>query len=411
MRSDLHVPDSRYATARLLLALLLATLLSLGAWAVVVVLPTVQADFEIDRATASAPYTAGVIGFAVATIFFGRLSDRSGIFTSLLLGAVMLGLGFVIAGLSPNITIFSAAHGLLIGSGAAVGFGPLMSDISHWFVKRRGLAVTIVASGNYLGGAIWPLILKSLIPLLGWRTTYIALGLIVAVVVLSLAAFMRPQPSKQTFDQADLATAAAQADLKISSRLLLLLLTVAAFSCCVAMSMPQVHIVAYCGDLGYGVASGVEMLSLMLFLGIISRIGSGFVADRIGGTFTLLIGSFMQAAALLMYLFFDGLLSLYVISGIFGLFQGGIIPMYAMICREVLPPREAGSKIGIVVAASQLGMAFGGYASGLIFDISGSYGLAFLNGFVWNAVNIAIIACIIWRARQQLTRRITIAAA
>ena len=125
------------------------------------------------------------------------------------------------------------------------------------------------------------------------------------------------------------------------------------------MSMPQVHIVAYCGDLGYGVARGAEMLSVMLGFGIISRIGSGFIADRIGGLATMLLGSALQALALLLYLWFDGLTSLYVISALFGLVQGGIIPMYAVIVRDFFPPQEAGTRVGLAVMATIVGMAFG----------------------------------------------------
>ena len=228
----------------------------------------------------------------------------------------------------------------------------MMADISHWFVKRRGLAVVAVASGNYLAGAIWPLLMNLTMPLIGWRMTYIAMGIVIAGSVIPLALLMRRRPSAQVIAQAEEATRIARADVGISPRLLLVLLVMAGFSCCVAMSMPQVHIVAYCGDLGYGVARGAEMLSLMLFLGIVSRIGSGIVADAIGGSATLLIGSFMQGLALLLYLYFNGLTSLFVVSGIFGLFQGGIVPMYAVICRELLPPREAGAKIGLVVSAT-----------------------------------------------------------
>ena len=166
--------------------------------------------------------------------------------------------------------------------------------------------------------------------------------------------------------------------------------------------MPQVHIVAYCGDLGYGVARGADMLSLMLTLGIVSRIGSGFVSDAIGGVPTLLIGSFMQGVALLLYLWFDGLTSLFVVSGIFGLFQGGIVPMYAVICRELLPPRQAGAVIGLVVSATIFGMAFGGYASGLIFDLTSSYRMAFLNGVLWNGVNFAVVSWLFWRRQRRL---------
>jgi MFS family permease len=191
-------------------------------------------------------------------------------------------------------------------------------------------------------------------------------------------------------------------DLRLSTNALTVILALASLSCCVAMSMPQVHIVAYCGDLGYGVTRGSEMLSLMLGFGIISRIGSGFLADRIGGIRTLLIGSVAQASALLFYLFFDSLTSLYIISAMFGLFQGGIVPSYAIIVRESMPASEAATRVGIVIFASVFGMSFGGWVSGVIFDATGSYAAAFLNGLGWNALNITIMVSLLIRARQRL---------
>jgi len=398
--SDRYAPDGRYAYQRLALSLALATILGVGMWAVIVVLPPAQAEFGVDRAAASLPYTAMMIGFAFGTVMLGRMADRTGIFAPLLIAGVLLGLGFVLAGLAASLLVFSAAHALLIGIGAGAGFAPLMADISHWFVKRRGLAVVVAASGNYLAGTIWPLLMNWSMPMIGWRGTYVAIGVIVAVTVLPLALLMRRRPSAQMFTQAEAATRIASADVGLSPRLLLGLLVAAGFCCCTAMSMPQVHIVAYCGDLGYGVARGAEMLSLMLFLGIISRVGSGIVSDRIGGAATLLIGSFMQGIALLLYLYFDGLTSLFIVSGIFGLFQGGIVPMYAVICRELLPPREAGAKIGLVVSATIFGMAFGGYFSGVIFDLTHSYQMAFLNGVFFNALNLTIVGWLFWRRRQ-----------
>jgi MFS family permease len=168
------------------------------------------------------------------------------------------------------------------------------------------------------------------------------------------------------------------------------------------MSMPQVHIVAYCGDLGYGVARGAEMLSLMLGFGIVSRIGSGFIADRIGGVRTLLLGSLLQGVALFLYLWFDGLASLYVISALFGLFQGGIVPSYAIIVREYFPPREAATRLGVVLMATLLGMALGGWLSGLVFDLTGSYRAAFLNGLGWNLLNVAIMVWLLQRTRHRM---------
>ena len=183
----------------------------------------------------------------------------------------------------------------------------------------------------------------------------------------------------------------------MSPRTLQVLLGVAGVSCCVAMSMPQVHLVAYCGDLGYGAARGAEMLSIMLGLGIISRVSAGFVADKIGGVATVLIGAIMQGLSLTLFLFFDSLSSLYVISAMFGLFQGGIVPTYAIIVREYFPAGEAGTRVGLVFMATLIGMALGGWVSGAIFDLSGSYALAFLNGVLWNLVNVAIIGTLLLR--------------
>jgi MFS family permease len=184
------------------------------------------------------------------------------------------------------------------------------------------------------------------------------------------------------------------------------LLCIAAVACCVAMSMPQVHIVAYCSDLGYGAARGAEMLSLMLTCGIVSRLVSGWICDRIGGIRTLLLGSALQGIALLLFLPFDGLVPLYIISGMFGLFQGGIVPAYAIIVREHFPPQEAGARVGSVIMASLVGMAIGGWLSGKIFDLTGSYHAAFMNGIAWNLLNLMISGWLFWRIRA-LNRNLT----
>jgi len=399
---EYYSPDGPYALRRLALSLLISTLVGVGMWAIIVILPSVQQEFGADRAAVSLAYTLMMFGFAFGTFVLGRMADRTGIATPLIIAGICLGLGFVTAGLAPSLSIFTAAHGLLIGVGAGTGFAPMMADVSHWFVRRRGVAVVVAASGNYLAGTLWPLAMNLTLPWLGWRETYCAIGILVAATVIPLSFLMRRRPAAEVFAEAEEATRVARADLGISTGLLLGLLIAAGFACCVAMSMPQVHIVAYCGDLGYGVARGAQMLSLMLGLGIVSRIGSGFVADEIGSSPTLLMGSFMQGMALLLYTYFDGLTSLFVVSGIFGLFQGGIVPMYAIICRELLPPREAGAKIGLVVCATIFGMAFGGYISGVIFDLTGSYRAAFLNGVLWNILNLAVVGWLFWR-RQRAT--------
>jgi MFS family permease len=176
---------------------------------------------------------------------------------------------------------------------------------------------------------------------------------------------------------------------------------VAGLACCMAMAMPQVHLVAYCADLGYGIVAGAEMVSLMLAGGVVSRLASGMIADRIGGILTLLAGSVLQCLALFLYIPFDGLASLYVVSAVFGLAQGGIVPCYAIIVREYLPAREAGERVGIVILATVVGMAAGGWMSGWIYDLTGSYRAAFLNGIAWNLLNIAVMTFLLARAQAR----------
>ena len=393
--------DSSAAWFRLGIALAMGTIGSVGMWSVVVALPAVQADFGVLRADASLPFTFTMIGFGLGGVVLGRLADRFGIVVPILIGAACIGIGYVAAGYSANIWQFALACAL-VGIGSSATFGPLVADISHWFVVRRGIAVAVASAGNYLAGAVWPPIVQHFIQTSGWRPTYIGIGIFCVVTMVPLTLLLRKRVSQHGDAAAGALAAGALDRLGISSNTLLVLLAIAGVACCVAMSMPQVHIVAYCGDLGYGVARGAEMLSLMLGLGIISRIASGFIADRIGGVATLMIGSTLQGVALFLYLFFDGLVSLYIVSGLFGLFQGGLVPMYAVIVREYFPPREAGTKLGIVLMATLAGMAFGGWVSGFIFDLTGSYQAAFLNGLMWNFLNVSIAAWLLLRPGRRL---------
>jgi MFS family permease len=385
---------------RLAVALLLGTIGSVGMWSFVVVLPAVQADFGITRGEASLPFTLTMFGFGIGGIVMGRFADRFGIVMPVMAGAIALGAGYGLSGIASGIGTLSLAQGLL-GFGSAATFGPLMTDMSHWFVRRRGIAVAIASCGNYLSGVIWPPLIQHFIEIDGWRTTQIWVGVICVVTLLPLSLLMRRRAPTH-HQTASSATVAGKLEaLGISSNTLMILLFIAGIACCVAMAMPQVHIVAYCGDLGYGPARGAEMLSLMLGFGLIIRITGGYFADRIGGVATLLVSSALQGFALFLYLFFDGLFSLYVISALFGLFQGSIVPMYAIVVREYFAPGEAGTRLGFVLLATLGGMALGGWMSGLIFDLTGSYQAAFLNGLGWNLINVSIVGWLLFRSGRR----------
>jgi len=401
-----HAADSRYAWTRLAVTLALMTVGSSAMYVVSVVLPAVQAEFGVARADASLPYTLLMIGFGLGGIAMGKLADRYGVMVPVLVGAAGLGTGFIAAGLSGSLTGFAIAHGLLLGLlGSSATFAPLVADTSLWFVRRRGIAVAICASGNYLAGAVWPPIVQHYVETAGWRATYIGLGIFCAVTMPLLAAMLRQRPPTAVAAVAPTRRAGAAVvpstrPFGLSLNQAQALLCVAGVACCVAMSMPQVHIVAYCGDLGYGAARGAEMLSLMLACGIVSRLVSGLICDRIGGLRTLLLGSVLQGVALLLFIPFDSLTSLYIISALFGLFQGGIVPSYAIIVREHFPPAEAGARVGTVLMATLFGMALGGWMSGKVFDLTGSYDAAFLNGVGWNLLNLTIALWLLARARR-----------
>ncbi|SFD88012.1 Sugar phosphate permease [Sulfitobacter brevis] len=395
--------DSRYAWLRLGLTLLVATIANAGMWAIIVIMPAVEAEFGLSRSDAALPYTLTMIGFALGNFAIGRAVDRFGITWTLIAATLVIVGGLGMATASGSIVTLSLAQ-FVIGFASAVGFGPLIADISHWFVRRRGVAVAIAASGNYLSGAIWPMVLAGVLEQNGWRTVYIVMAVVTLVGVVPLALALRRQVPDEAREAAHHASTLNAQSSGLSPRKLQYLLGLAGIGCCVAMSMPQVHIVALCVGLGFGPAVGAQMLSLMLMGGVVSRILSGVLADRLGGVRTLLIGSVLQCIALFLYLPAGGMVSLYMVSLVFGLSQGGIVPSYALIVREYMPAREAGARVGFVLMATIMGMALGGWLSGKIYDITGSYEMAFVNGIVWNGLNIAIILWLLSRSRPRSPR-------
>jgi MFS family permease len=394
--------DGPYAWMRLGVSMLLATIGGVGLWAAVVIIPAVQAEFGVDRADAALPYTVAMFGFGAGNVLIGYAIDRWGYWRPAFVASIGLAAGFALSAMATSILQIAIIHGLLIGIGSSAIFGPLIADISHWFERRRGVAVSIAAAGNYIAGAIWPLIMPRIIEAYDWRVTYLVIATVCLVTMLPLVLLLRRRaPAHHASSQGT----RSLKPIALTPAQLQVLLVIAGLSCCAAMAMPQVHVVAYCVDLGYGMARGAEMLSVMLAAGVVSRLASGFLADHIGGAGALLIGSIAQCLSLFLYLPFDGLAALYVVSALFGLSQGGIVPGYAIVIREYMAPQEAGRRVGIVMMSTTLGMALGGWMSGWIFDLTGSYSAAFMNGIAWNVLNIFVVTLVLWRSSGQVEAR------
>ncbi|MCV6594811.1 MAG: MFS transporter [Silicimonas sp.] len=389
--------DSAYSWARLGISLALSMVGSIGLWATIVVLPDMQADFGVSRGEIALPYIVTMTGFALGNLLLGPAVDRWGMAPLLAVSALALAFGFAASTLSTHLVVVSALHAFM-GLGAAACFGPLIADVSLWFLKRRGIAVAVVASGNYLSGTLWPPIIAYVMADHGWRGAYLMLAIVTITVLLPGAALLRRRIDAASTARARHLAAANAAETGLSPMVLQSLLMLAGVSCCVAMAMPQVHIVALCVDRGYGAAAGAGMLSLMLAGGVVSRVFFGGFADRFGGLVTLFLSGSLQMMALSLFLLEGSMTSLYVIALVFGLSQGGIVPSYAIVVREYMTPDEAGRRVGIVIGATVMGMALGGWMAGWLYDLTASYAAAIWNGLGWNAMNIAIALFLLSRA-------------
>ena len=393
--------ENSYSWIRLAVSIALSTLGCVGMWSLVVALPVVQADFNAPRAEAALPYTLAIIGFMIGGIMVGRLADRFGILPPLAGGTVLMSFGYVLTAFAPSLSVFAMISGVTIGLGGAASFAPLVADVSLWFDKHRGLAISLATAGSSLAGVVWPPIVQHAIAAHGWRQTHIGIGLFCLVTMLPLSLVLLRRPAILTAAREAASNGNTLQSIGLSPSVTQGLLALAGICCCIAMAMPQVHLVAYCGDLGYGTARGAEMLAVMLGVSVASRFAFGWLLNRIGGLRTLLLGSAMQATALALYLPFNGLVSLYIVSAIFGLAQGGIVPSYAVIIRELFPAREAGFRISLAISVTLAGMALGGWMAGAIYDWTGSYASALINGIAWNVVNMAIAAWLLQRQHQR----------
>ena len=390
-----------YPLLRLFASLIIMTIGATGMYAVILSLKPILVEFESSRAAASLPYAFTMIGYGLGGILMGKISDRFGVFWPVLFAGFMLSAGFAIASIADNLLQLCIIQAVMIGLlGSGATFAPLVADTSHWFTHRRGIAVGIVISGNYLAGAIWPPIIQDMIDAANWRTAYTTLAVITVSIlpILSFILYRRPniEHAEITSDSNEI----SGRPLGFTPNTLQCVICFAGIGCCIAMSVPQVHIIPYVTDLNFEARHGANMLAIMLGCGVVSRIVSGVICDRIGGLNTLVLGSALQLIVLILYLPFDNLTALYTLAALFGLSQGGIVPSYTIIVRTFFKAKDAGWRIGMALFFTMLGMAVGGWLAGALYDLTGSYELAFINAIGFNIANLAIAGML----RQRLTK-------
>jgi len=393
MNNILIEQDSKEAWLRLIIIFTMSVIGTAGMWSVVIIMPSIQNEFSLDRAASTYPYVATMFGYGIGNIIIGRLLDKIGIRKPIIFALILLVASYLLSVLATNVFWLSIIQ-FFLGFSAAAFFGPMMADISKYFYTRKGLAVSLVASGQHLCGAIWPFLIKDYLVEGEWKNAHFFIAFVSSTCIPILVFFLGEKKVKskditKNFEKQDNVNTSVK--LSISNKQIQILLMFAGVFCCVAMSVPQVHIVPLCIDFGYGLAVGTEILSFMLFAAVTSRILFGFLSDRIGPIQTLILGSSLQAISLSMFLPFNSQLSLYIIAVFFGLSQGGIVPIYAVIISKFLPANEVAERVGFLIFATIIGMSLGGWVSGEIFDYTNSYKLAFLNGIFWNIINVSIM--------------------
>jgi MFS family permease len=366
----------------------------------VVALKPIAAEFGTTRAAPSVAISLTYLGAGLGGIAMGWLADRVGVRRVVMACGTMIALGLAISAFG-DLGILYFANLVLIGLlGAAGMFSPLMTYVTRWFDRRRGSAIALISSGQYVAGALWPLVLLHGVEAIGWRYTMLVFGIAVLVTILPLAFwFFRDPP--EDFMAAGAAGGQRVRETGLPSWLVMTMLALAVFLCCVTMSMPMTHMVAFCSDLDIGAASGAAMLSVLLGSAFVSRQFWGWLSDRLGGLITILSASGGQAVAMAGYLVTQDEVGLFTVSAVFGLGFGGLIPGYVIAIRELFPAREAGWRIPVVLFPGSVGMAAGGWLAGWMYDLYGYYGPAFTMGVLANLINLALIATLVLRQRMR----------
>ena len=374
-----------------------------GPWIAVVALKTIAAETGGARSVPSFASSLAWFGAGLGGIGMGWLADRYGVRWTVMFGAAMIAIGFAISvyGVSSlgQVNALYIGHGLFIGLLGNAGLNaPLYVYVSRWFDRRRGSALALIASGQYIAGAAWPPIFERLIDNYGWRQTMIGFALFQVALILPLAAVFLKRPP-EVLHPPVAATSGAEKPTVLGwpPNLVFVMLMVAAYCCCVPMSMPQGHLVALCTDLGITPSHGAAMLSVLLGTAFFSRQAWGWISDRIGGLMTVLIGSVWQFLSVVALTLTQDEIGLFTVAAIFGLGFSGIIPAYALIARELFAAREAGWRIPLLLFCSGAGMASGGWFAGLLYDHFGYYAPAFAAGLIFNAVNLVLIGALVWR--------------
>ncbi len=402
-------PESVETRASWMVAFTALGILSVAYGAVLVsavALKPIAADLDLSRSTAALASSLVWLGSGAGSIGMGWIAERIGVRRVVMFGGLMAGSGLILSA-SGGLWALLLGHGLLVGLlGSSAMFAPLAVYVSRWFDRRRGTALALISSGQYVAGVLWPALFERGIATIGWRATMALFGALEIATIVPAAALLlrRPVPEAASGVAYRPGPRPGAAVIGLRPNTVLALLSLASFCCCVPMAMPAAHLVAYCGDLGISATQGAAMLSLMLGAAFVTRQIWGWVADRIGGLRTVLAASACQAMAMSGFLMTQDEAGLFAVAAAFGFGFSGLIPAYVVAVRELFPAAEAGWRVPTVLATSTVGMAFGGWLAGALYDRFGFYAPAFATGVLFNIGNLIVVGTLVTLRRAAEAR-------
>ena len=273
---------------------------------------------------------------------------------------------------------------------------PFYVYVSRWFDRRRGSALALISSGAYLAGALWPPVFARLIAYASWRHAMLAYAAFELVVIVPAAVLVLAPPPQELHLRKTEARG-AKSVLGWPPNLVFALQMVAIFTCCIPMAMPQTHLVAFCSDLGISPAHGAAMVSVLLGAAFFSRQLWGLVSDRIGGLYTMLVGSACQALGMAAFLFTQDEVGLFTVAALFGAGFSGLVPANILTSRELFPVEDAYWRMPTLLLCSGWGMATGGWLAGILYDHFGYYAPAFAAGLAANLLNFTFVSTLALR--------------
>lgn len=358
-----------------------------GLGLITVFMSPMEADLGWSRSDTSLGYALSTAGMAIGGWIWGRLSDRMDVRLLFALGATGMVGSIVAMSMLRSLPLFYVAHVIYGGFGFSVFYSPLLSTSGEWFPDRRGLMIGIVTAGGAVGQGLLPFFASFLIGAFGWRWAFAAIaGTFLATLSLTLPLLRWPQGT--TAPAADCVDGAGGARTGTTA---VGLLALAAFLCCLCMGVPVVHMASFIGAVCGSSSVGVVSLVIAMVSGAVGRVCCGSIADRIGPLRAYAVASTIQTACVMAFPALENGLSFMLLSALFGFGFAGNMTCLSLCVRQAVPASRFGGALGAVMMIAWAGMAAGGYAGGVLFDLSHGYTSAFVLAGLSGVLNLAVL--------------------